>query len=327
MAYNTRTDAHRPSTIIPANYEQWNDYALASSAGGWPTPSMGISCKTDRVTCLDTGRCCVVSTERHARAEGRAVYGSAGRCGVCGANYTYGTMFRHEPTGEIVHMGHDCARKYEMLADWTAFELGLDRARKTAGKVAEQAKNDAERREFLDAHPGLEDAFTVEHRIISDIKARFVQWRSVSDKQVALVLKIANEIRNPPTVPVEINVPAPTGRVTFTGVIMSAKVRETDFGSDLKITVKVQAEGGVWLAWLTAPRGLCDAVWEETKQPVSGQLKGRTVTLTATLKPGRESHFAFGSRPAYGAPVAKARKPRKSKAEKAVELTNASVNG
>jgi hypothetical protein len=317
-----RTDIHRPGAIIPANYEQWNDYALASAGG---VPAMGIDCAqpynvydgagrfvhTVHPACHDSGRCCVASTERHCRRDGRAVYGAAGRCGVCGARFIFGTMFRHAPTGEIVHMGHDCARKYEILADWATFDLGLERARKVAAKITARAKGDQERQDFLDAHPGLADAFTVEHRIISDIKERFAQWRMISDKQVALVLKLANEVRNPVARPTEINVAAPIGRVAFTGEIVSAKIHSGDYGDTIKITIKVSADGGCWLAWLTAPQELCNEIWNETKKPAIESMRGRTVTITATLSAGREAHFAFGKRPTLGAPKAKA--PRKSR--------------
>lgn len=117
-----RTDVHRPGALVPANYEHWNTYSLPASDMGVPIPPIGIDCAHpipryegrnvvgyDVRTCPDTGRCCVVSTHRHALREGRAIFGGVGKCGVCGANYKYGSMFRHEPTGEVVHMGHECA--------------------------------------------------------------------------------------------------------------------------------------------------------------------------------------------------------------------------
>ncbi len=89
---------------------------------------------------------------------------------MCGAHFGYGTMFKHEPTGEIVHMGHDCANKYGAMYDLSAWELANNRIRAAAAKHIKRTANDREREQFLGEHPGLADAFTVEHPIIADIR-------------------------------------------------------------------------------------------------------------------------------------------------------------
>lgn len=50
---------------------------------------------------------------------------------------------------------------------------------------------------FLAEHPGLETALATDHYIVRDIAARFQQWGSLSEKQVALVLKLAGEATQP----------------------------------------------------------------------------------------------------------------------------------
>lgn len=282
-----RTDVHRPSAIIPANYEQWNDYSLAGSDG---VPPMGVDCAMPFTTydaqgratgvvtptCADSGRCCVRSTERHARAEGRAIYGQAGRCGVCGAYFRHGSMFKHEPTGEIVHMGHDCAQKYGMMIDLSAFEIEQGRHERAHATAITRAANAAKRDAFCDAHPGLSAAldladeiakdtsrvYTSGERILIDLASKFMRFCELSEKQVDLAWKLANEIRNPvPPKAEELHVDAPTGKgVSFTGEIVSAKIHISQYGSSWKVTIKVTTEGGSWLAWGTAPRGLMDLV-------------------------------------------------------------------
>lgn len=117
-------------------------------------------------------------------------------------------------------------------------------------KVSRQSRANAARLAFLDAHPGLEAALACQHRIVQDIAERFAKWGSISDKQVALVLKLAAEANAPkPEVAPEIVADAPTGRVTFRGTVVCQKVYDSDFGPGCtKILVRVEAPNGVWKA-------------------------------------------------------------------------------
>lgn len=321
-----RTDAHRPGAIVPAHYESWVNYSLPTTEGNFPIPAIGVDCTRPYTTydamgrstgivtptCLDTGRCCVRSAERQVRDAGQAVFGAAGKCGVCGACFVYGTLHRHE-SGELVHMGHDCSDKYEMMQDLSAWELENGRTRRALATAIQRAQNAQARDAFLAAHPGLADAFELGStdegaskgaQIIADIHARFVQW--LSDKQIALVLKLADEIRNPQAVIGERHCAAPVGnkRVTFTGEVVSAKLAKLAKGFrggfSVKMTVKITAEdGATWLAYGTAPSALTDAY---ANYPVK-EMRGRMVEVTAHLqlpheRRGDENHFAFMNRPA-----------------------------
>lgn len=347
MAKTQRTDVHRPGAIIPANYEDWRYYSLPSMRDGYPMPAMHVDCAAPRATfdakgqitgyvtpvCPDSGRCCVESVERHARRDGRPIFGSRGKCGVCGACFIHGTMFRHNLDGAMVHMGHDCADKYAMMFDLSAFEMERGRMEKAAAVQITRAKKERERADFLAKHPGLEDALKVEHRIIADIAARFVEFCTLSDKQVALVFKLADEVGNPrPAKPEEKHIPAPTGRQDFIGEIVSFKLGEDyGFGAQWKCTIKVTTEAGTWLAWGSLSASLLDTVaasvdaaerarrdaWaaEATERATRGEnpgscpcgpdrreeirkaIIGSCVSVRATLEPGRESHFVFMKRP------------------------------
>lgn len=102
-------------------------------------------------------------------------------------------------------------------------------------------------------------------------------------------------------------VPAPTGRVTFAGTIVSAKEQAGEYGTSIKITIKVvTAGGGVWLAWGTCPAAIVDAArayQPKTERGIAidtdlfAKLRGAEVEITGTLKEGREAHFALMSRP------------------------------
>jgi hypothetical protein len=313
-AKNRRHDCHRPGAIIPAHYSHIKSFNLASSEDGWPVPSWGINCELD-FRIVDEkgnlvrngehrpdGKCCVMRiNQTMAKAQTGRRHG-AGKCTVCGAAFVYGDVWVHEPTGEVIYIGHDCADKYELLADRSAWELQLGRLRQAAAVEGLKAMRAEEREAFLAKHEGLAEDLTVEHPIIADIASRFREHRSLSDKQIALVRKLADEVRNPK--PAEANVPAPTGKVVFTGQIVSVKSYESYYGLQLKCTVKVTTDAGVWLAWGTLPAQIFDAqsnavrcsagVSSPSEWP---DLRGAMVEISATLKRGRDAHFALMSRP------------------------------
>lgn len=89
----------------------------------------------------------------------------------------------------------------------------------------------------------------------------------------------------------EKHVNAPTGKQTFKGRVVSVKIQNGAYGTTLRMTVKVTTPAGTWLAWGTAPMGCLSESCNH------GGLKGCDVEITATLKPGRDPHFAILSRP------------------------------
>ena len=343
-----RSDPHRPGALIPADYEQHVDYDLG---GPWPELPIGVDCTRPVPTYGSDGRgtgsyvgthgtgdrCCVMRALDVARAEGREVFGGLGTCGVCGAHFRYGTMFRHT-SGQLVHMGHDCADKYSMMYDQSATERERGRVDRALATAVRRTQNEAERAAFLDAHPGLGADLEVDHPIIADIAAKFVTYRHLSDKQVALVHRLADEVRNPrPALPEETKLPAPFGKgVVFEGVVTSAKLRTSEmYGATWKIAVRVPSSDpglGHWIAWGSAPAGVMEharAVVEyggqrgDREQLIRDALVGMRVEIKSTLERpaprdtaeiesdavraqiesrNAERHFAFMVRPS-GYPV------------------------
>jgi hypothetical protein len=179
-----------------------------------------------------------------------------------------------------------------MLADRSAFELERGRAMAAAATAIIREEKREAREAFLCSYDGLADDLQVEHRIIADIRERFVKTATLSPKQVALVRKLAHEVRNPK--PPEVHVPAPEGRVTFEGTVVSMKVYENHYGETVKLVVKMATEQGTWLCYVTKP-----ANWNfpEGWPSTASVERGDVVELTATLKHGRDPHFAIGKRP------------------------------
>jgi hypothetical protein len=278
----SRTDIHRPADFVPANYVHILSYSLPGGDGG--------ACNTDctRPVCAfgicieghphSGDNCCL----RRLQETGK-IAGYGGKCTVCGARFRHGDVWLHEPTGEHIHLGHDCADKYAMHADRSEWELECGRlAQAKATWLIREAKRE-QREAFLTANPGLAEDLQCEHSIVQDIAKRFSEFATLSPKQIELVRKLAAEARNP--APVEVNLPAPEGKVGFCGEIVSKKSYEGMYGTQVKITVKVREEAGVWFCWLTLPS---DAY---------GCERGEVLQLHATLTRGRDQHFAIGKRP------------------------------
>jgi hypothetical protein len=283
----TRTDSHRPGAIVPVDYTPLVQYERAHEVDGWPVPPFNI----DRV----------IELQNSAPA---ASFGRIGKCGVCGAHFIAGALWRHDPTGDLVHLGHDCEDKYSMVADrseWERWHKEQSELRATAVIRRERA---AARDRFCAETPGIAEALAAREMkiegadrdslrrrgsvmILQDMHAKLGRFGSLSDKQVAFAVKLAAELAAPPP-PAEVHVPAPEGRVTFTGKIVSAKWHDNDYGGGVKITVKVQTPDGTWLAWGSAPSGLEGTV---------DSLRGQEITIKATLKAGDEPHFSFFKRP------------------------------
>ncbi len=319
-----RTDIHRVGAIVPEDYELILSYNLATSQDNWPVPSFGINCELDRRVIGPNGEaisngehnanglCCVVGMIHVAKVK-FADHGCAGSCTICGAHFVYGDVWRHKD-GEHIHIGHTCAAKYEMVVERGDFDARYEsfKARTAAHRIAES--NRSEREAFLAEHAGLEDALKTDHHIVQDIAARFRSQRFLSEPQIALVMKLAHEAANPP--PAEVNVPAPEGRVLVRGVIVSAKGDDGAYGPQYRMTVKVATPDGSWLAWGTIPQSIFDDANEkiQNEQGYLRHLRGCEVEFTATLKRGRDAHFALFKRPTKArivtVPPGSAKKPR-----------------
>lgn len=271
-----RTDPHTPSLFVPAHYRYLVSYVFGHNF----MPPINV----DRA----------VQFMRERPLFKHPTWGfSLGKCSVCGAHFNYGDLWLHEPTGELITVGHDCADKYSLMADRSAFELEVGNAKAARAAEIEKVEKAEAEAAFFPQHPGLEEAFACSHNIVQDIKARFAKWGNISDKQVALVLKLAAEAAAPkPIVVEEAHTSAPEGRVTFTGTVVAVKNVDTEYGWQTKVTVKVETPEGSWLAWGTCPAAILSQTTND------GGVRGKRVEITATLKRGRDAHFALMSRPA-----------------------------
>ena len=271
----TRTDLHRPSQLVPTNYRLITTFALPRGGGSadnddeWFDEGYGNE---------------EVEAELSAHPD-VPVWGESSHCGSCGARFGSGALFLHRPSGDYLFVGHDCADAMFLMADWSMVELAAKRSAETKKLAIQRRLNKERRAAFLLAHPGLEEALAADHRIIRDIAEKFKQW-DLSEAQVGLVFKLADQVKTQREE--EPYVAAPSGRVTFTGRIVSIKTQPAyvyGAGDTLKATIKVVDRGGIWLAWGTLPY-------------YSNANKGDEITLTATVTPSPDKdYFAFYKRP------------------------------
>jgi len=198
--------------------------------------------------------------------------------------------------GSRFKVGCDCVRKVN--ARGTEVRVQVEKARKDVvradrhAKIAAAHKTAREAREARNAidiaamhvaHPGLAAALETKHSIVADIRERASMF-PLSDAQIALVFKLAREMEERAN---EVQISTPTGRVTFTGTVVKEEWRDGDWGSSLKLTIKVVTPEGVWMAWGTCPTSMLNGK----------KLRGATVQIKATLTHGSSPNFAFFKRP------------------------------
>lgn len=187
-----------------------------------------------------------------------------GGCATCGTNHSYGSVFEHTPTGVMYGLGNICsADKFTMPDKVSMRRLAAD---KKLANAREKARALAEYKVMCNATPGLENALDVDHNITQSIKRSAIRYGNLSQKQIALVFKLAFEAYcvPEPVAPVaevaKVPVPETNGKlVTLTGVVSGTKWQENNFGSVLKMRLVCETPDGEYVVWGTVPAKLRQA--------------------------------------------------------------------
>lgn len=220
--------------------------------------------------------------------------GSSSQCGHCGAHIRYAALMVRDDVREFIFVGQDCLdNRFDGLT-----KAEFQRLRKNASLNRERERKADTVARVLADNPGLEQALAVDHYIISDIDWRFRQTGSISEKQIALVFKIAQQEAERVQRAAEreaqaqalrdAGVRVPTGRGTVVGTVISVKGVESAYGFVTKMLV--QSDEG-WKVWGTMPRSLDAEV-------------GNRVTFKASITQSDDDPvFGFFSRPTNAALV------------------------
>lgn len=273
---HTRTDIHRPSAIIAADYEyvaqecfkvDGNDFAF-----------------------IQYNRALIAA--HFAKTGGTySQHEHGGNCMVCGSvNAIYTTLFYHAKSNSYVRLGADCTEKLY------GHDFGAAKFRAQVKDAREHQAGKAKAQLIL-ADNGLSAAWDInagdgtryEESTIKSIVGKLIQYGSISPKQVAFVASLLKKIDNRATIDAQRQeekdaaAPCPTGRTTVSGLVLSTKTQESQFGLTFKMLVK--ADSG-YKVWSTVPAGLAEAQ------------KGDRVAFVVTLAPSQDdTKFGFGSRP------------------------------
>jgi hypothetical protein len=210
------------------------------------------------------------------------------KCAHCGTAIRYAAIMLHFPSNTACAIGEICLGNRFLLANSEFEEI-----RKAAKEQAKATKTVGKLEIFLRAHEDFRALMSQEmfyNSFVSDVLAKLEKNGELSVPQVEAVRRSITkhkELQAKRTEEAKTLNPAPTGRITFTGTILSLKTQEGYMGS-IEHKMLLLAEGG-YKVWTTVPQALRDAV------------KGQVITLTATLTPSnQDATFAIGKRPTLG---------------------------
>lgn len=298
MATKTRDDIHRPADIIPANYWFVEEFYQGSSEEMW-------DCYKAEHQFLDNE---LGSPWHESDKLFDGNYKTKGTCDHCGAHFAYGVVYKHEPTGEYICVGHICASN-TMMPGADEAERKVLLKKKEAKRLKKVAENRAAREAFLKEHPGLEEELQFDHYIVRDIASRFQDYCKISDKQIELVRKIIREApekeaaakaRDELKAKAE-DVPLTDERVVIKGEVISVKEKMNDYTGYTDWKVTVQDERG-FLVWGTLPSAL-ESQWGDRDDGYYGEIqamaqKGDVITFAARLtRSDKDPKFGFFKRP------------------------------
>jgi len=285
-----RTDTHKPSLLDPSEYTFVSAFYQGSS--------------TAMMKCYDEemAECYYPAVESEPVFNGN--HANKCTCDHCGAAFAHGVLFRHVPTGELIHVGHICASN----------TVGLPSRAAALRKRAEQAQaeeNERQKRheaatqwasentdvvEFLAKYSvEVKDAGRRSHPFLDDMVRSLYKWGTLFPNQANAVRKfIANENKPKPAPEPEPTTPLIEGRREITGTVVSTKWQNSMYGETLKMLVR-EADGNK--VWGTVPSSITDAGYLVMSSQ-DDALKGKTVTFTAKVeRSADDEHFGFFSRP------------------------------
>ena len=224
-----------------------------------------------------------------------------GNCVLCGSGFSHGVVYRHIPSGEHVAVGHICATNY---LEWSNVD---EKNRAKRQRIAKATRENRERREacavtwaeYLTNNPALAAAVEAcaNHYVVKDIVWQVLEYRGVpTEGQENLILKIhRDELAKAAAADANdtnwIPVPADLfdGRHQITGTILSTKLKESKFGCQWKMTVRVDTDAGSFKLWGSIPSDL-DATFDEVERRWTGAAdSGDVVTFMARVDP---AHWA-----------------------------------
>lgn len=274
MNNTKRNDAHRPSTINPAEYEHVCFLYQGQHDGMLNAIEMRFY------------------NAHRAKTNGVAANINIG-CDICGAHFAYGAVYHHALTNEYIHVGWICAEKMNFSRNGSAFRSWKKRLQSDRKLIAGQAKAQAE----LEAK-GLGRAFEIfkmeesartpenawAFNTTRDIVGKFVRYGSISEKQENFLKSLVAKFDAPAEPKKEIKKGEFVGTVktreNFDVTVAYITGYESAYGY---VTVYIlEDENGNSLVWKTSSGSLI--VGESEFRGSVYARKGDKLTIKATVK-------------------------------------------
>jgi hypothetical protein len=105
-------------------------------------------------------RCCIAALRDSGARFAKT--GGTGHCSSCGASFRYGEVWKHLPSAEYIHLGHDCADKYGLVSGSREEALAYQKqAAEARSRNAKEKRLVAARDKFLAAEPALAGALSL----------------------------------------------------------------------------------------------------------------------------------------------------------------------
>jgi hypothetical protein len=306
----TRDDIHRPSAIDPADYTYVGSFIndppytfdgdLAcdpSELADYPQEHLDGACYGDLL---------------HPNVSPDRPRMHFGQCDHCGAYIRYCAIYRHNPSGQYMVTGHDCADNTMGWDGRRSLELARQKkamaaSRKNAKEQEERLANINATRELFPAAVDLLMNYEGHNSFIQDVASRFTRWgttKRITDGDYSAQSKVMMAVLNAHQRDKERAeekaqaADVPEGRQVIEGQVLSVKDYDGDFGTQWKMLVKAD-EG--WTVFGTVPRALTelpnpasDSYWDRLMVE-----RGQRVRFTATIKVSRKDRtHGYYSRPA-----------------------------
>ena len=283
----TRNDIHSPSNFKP------QDYTVVDYFGYIMVPNMDQRDGEGPMIQEPYGEGAMAYYESEDRSGNP--HRDLNQCDLCGQRFVHGAVLEHKD-GDVITVGGICMAG---IAGVPALTEGQKLFR--VKKQQREAQRVADIRRTLAENPGINRALKADHYITRDLRAKLIQWGSLSEKQVALAFKLEKDIANRPPELTPVPVPESDGRFKIQGTILSTKeVEGYAYGTTTtKCLIQVPCDGGAFKVWGTLPQAATDAQWEhERTHGEWPDIKGAQITFTARFERSKDDEaFGFYKRP------------------------------
>jgi len=276
-----RTDSHSPSRIDPSQYAYLGSYYLGDSVE-----------VHEMMDDIDDA----LWEELRANL-GKCPHPSIERCDCCGAIFTYGTMYRHIPSNQILTFGTTCSDNTVGLNSKKDLEISRLRAKVAAAKLA--AKVAAERkvnrfalRALCKSNAVVFNALRMRrgNEFFLSVLNGYIARGKLSDKQMSALEKSVerqlawNEKKAAEPEPTQ---PLTAGRQLIAGEVLSLKYQDSYYGETYKMLVRTGDGNKVW--------GSVPAALDTNDREIK---VGDSIQMTAGVKVSdNDKAFGFFSRP------------------------------